>query len=63
VLGPSTQKQADKSREAIQEVGEGSFDASDNVHDGTDSGTQFGHTDGGRSDLDKNNGVDVVRTE
>jgi cell division protein FtsZ len=68
VLGPSTQKQADKSRAAIQDVDPSSFDASENVDaglnddfGGTDPG--YGTTDGGRSNLEKNNGVDVIRPD
>jgi cell division protein FtsZ len=60
VLGPSTAKQAEKSRQAIQEVGDESFDASDNAAGGSRG---FGQTDGGRDDSDRNNGLDVVRTE
>jgi len=65
VLGPSTQKQADKSREAIQEVGDdSSFDASQNVEEFDGQGSQgsqsYGHTDGGRDTREKNNGIDVI---
>ncbi len=62
VLGPTTQKQANKSREAIQEVGDDtSFDASDNVESfdspAPNSGSQnsggrttgYSETDGGRT--------------
>ncbi|PSP82479.1 cell division protein FtsZ [Halobacteriales archaeon QS_1_68_17] len=59
VLGPSTQKQANKSREAIQDVSDDSFDASQNV----DRNAGFGQTDGGRNDLEQNNGLDVIRTD
>jgi len=68
VLGPSTQKQANKSREAIQEVGDdATFDASDNFDDTTAGGATgnsagYGETDGGRDQREKNNGLDVVRT-
>jgi cell division protein FtsZ len=66
VLGPSTQKQADKSRQAIDGVdGVGGsqqqqeFDASQNVSgDGTFGGAQ---SDGGRSEVERNNGLDVIR--
>jgi len=66
VLGPTTQKQANKSREAIEGVEDADFDASQNVEsDLGNSGGQrnFGETDGGRSDLERNNGLDVVRTD
>lgn len=66
VLGPTTQKQANKSRAAIdgEDVGEETFDASANVD--TEIGTgqrNFGETDGGRSEVEKNNGLDVIRTD
>ncbi|MFB6184357.1 MAG: cell division protein FtsZ, partial [Haloarculaceae archaeon] len=68
VLGPSTAKQAEKSRQAIQEVGDDdqAFDASQNVHGGVEASNDsrsFGQTDGGRNDLDTNNGLDVVHTD
>jgi cell division protein FtsZ len=58
VLGPTAQKQADKSRQAID--GE-TFDAADNVQGDTD----FGTPDGGRDDVqtDDGHGLDVIRTE
>jgi len=59
VLGPTTQKQADKSRQAINGVDEEAFDASSNV--GTDYG--FGETDGGHDEVETQNGLDVIRTE
>jgi cell division protein FtsZ len=59
VLGPTTQKQANKSREAIQGVDEETFDASRNV----DSGRGFGETDGGHEEVEQQNGLDVIRTE
>ncbi|PSP32891.1 cell division protein FtsZ [Halobacteriales archaeon QH_10_67_22] len=70
VLGPTTQKQADKSRQALSDVDETSFDASQNLEDefaadqssrGGSSG--YGHTDGGRDNLEKNNGLDVIRPD
>jgi cell division protein FtsZ len=60
VLGPTTQKQADKSRQAIQGVDDDTFDASNNVQQ---SNAGFGETDGGREEVDKKNGLDVIRTE
>ena len=59
VLGPTTQKQANKAREAIQGVDEETFDASSNV--GTSHG--FGETDGGHDKVEQQNGLDVIRTE
>ena len=59
VLGPTTQKQADKSRQAIQGVDDETFDASANFNQRSD----FGETDGGRSDVEKQNGLDVIRTD
>jgi len=58
VLGPTTQKQADKSRQAIEGVDEETFDAASNFQ--ADRGV--GETDGGREDVERNNGLDVVRT-
>ncbi|MFB6188734.1 MAG: cell division protein FtsZ, partial [Halapricum sp.] len=66
VLGPTAQKQANKSREAIEGVDDMDFDASQNVEGdlGGSSRTQgYSETDGGRSDLERNNGLDVVRTD
>jgi len=58
VLGPTTQKQADKSRQAIEGVEDG-FDASENA--GRSRG--LGETDGGHDQLERQNGLDVIRTE
>ncbi|WP_267642315.1 cell division protein FtsZ [Haloarchaeobius amylolyticus] len=66
VLGPSTQKQADRSREAIDE---GSFDASEAdfgspaSSSSSSSAQSFGSTrgDGGRDEVEQNNGLDVIR--
>jgi cell division protein FtsZ len=66
VLGPTTQKQADKSRASIEGIEDVNFDASDNVASGSDTatgtgtaaGTQF---DGGREEIERNNGLDVIR--
>jgi len=57
VLGPTTQKQADKSRQAIEGVEDDAFDAASNY-----SG-EFGETDGGRETTEQNNGLDVIRTD
>ena len=60
VLGPTAQKQANKSRRAIEDdsVESETFDAADNA--GVDR--NFGETDGGRDDVDRQNGLDVIRT-
>ncbi len=58
VLGPTTQKQADKSRQAIEGVEDG-FDASESV----DRSRGLGETDGGHDQLERQNGLDVIRTE
>ncbi|ACV12572.1 cell division protein FtsZ [Halorhabdus utahensis DSM 12940] len=66
VLGPTTQKQANKSRAAIdgEDIGEETFDASANVDTDIGGGQRsFGETDGGRNEVEKNNGLDVIRTE
>ena len=66
VLGPSTQKQANKSRKAIEGVDDDtSFDASENFEEAGGAGGNspgYGETDGGRSQKEQNNGLDVVRT-
>jgi cell division protein FtsZ len=59
VLGPTTQKQANKSRQAIEGVDDGGFDAASNL--GSDP--EFGETDGGKQEVERNNGLDVVRTD
>jgi cell division protein FtsZ len=59
VLGPTTQKQANKSRQAIEGVDDGGFDAASNL--GNDP--EFGETDGGKQEVERNNGLDVVRTD
>jgi len=59
VLGPTTQKQANKSRKAIEGVDDETFDAASNFQDNRD----FGETDGGRQDVEQNNGLDVIRTD
>jgi cell division protein FtsZ len=58
VLGPTTQKQANKSRQAIEGVEDEAFDAASNFDN-----AEFGETDGGRRDAERNNGLDVVRTD
>jgi cell division protein FtsZ len=61
VLGPTTQKQANKSRQAIEGVDDDtSFDAASNFQQ---DGREFGETDGGREEVEQNNGLDVVRTD
>jgi cell division protein FtsZ len=52
VLGPSTQKQADKSRAEIE-----GMDASE----AADGGAWGAHSDGGRDEVEQNNGLDVIR--
>jgi cell division protein FtsZ len=65
VLGPTTQKQADRSRQSINAQKAGAngggsngngqqFDARQNAEAGWQS-------DGGRDELEKNNGLDVIR--
>ncbi|MEF8812368.1 MAG: cell division protein FtsZ, partial [Halovenus sp.] len=60
VLGPTTQKQADKSRQAIDDVDDDTFDAASNFQGDS---REFGETDGGRGEVERKNGLDVVRTE
>jgi len=59
VLGPTTQKQANKSRQAIEGVDDETFDAASNFQDNQ----EFGETDGGRQSVEQNHGLDVVRTD
>ncbi|WP_231184251.1 cell division protein FtsZ [Haladaptatus sp. DYF46] len=59
VLGPTTQKQADRSREKMRDVDAQSYDASDRVEQS--NGTFGAQSDGGRNELEKNNGLDVIR--
>ncbi|MFT4922107.1 MAG: cell division protein FtsZ [Haloarculaceae archaeon] len=60
VLGPTTQKQANKSRQAIEGIDDETFDAANNFEQ-SDRG--LGETDGGQNAVEKNNGLDVVRTD
>ncbi|GKZ15481.1 cell division protein FtsZ [Haladaptatus sp. T7] len=59
VLGPTTQKQADRSRQKMRDVDAQSYDASNRAEQS--SGTFGAQSDGGRSELEKNNGLDVIR--
>ena len=64
ILGPTTQKQADASREAIEDVGTQDELASSPPSSSADSGRGgFGvsETDGGHSEVERNNGLDVIR--
>jgi cell division protein FtsZ len=56
VLGPSTQRQAEKSRRSLNGEDVSELDASDNV--GQD---QASWSDGGREQVEKRNGIDVIR--
>jgi cell division protein FtsZ len=58
VLGPSTQRQAEKSRRSLNGEDVSEFDASDNA--GQD---QASWSDGGRdrNQVDQRNGIDVIR--
>jgi cell division protein FtsZ len=57
VLGPTAQKQADRSRQAI-EADDAEFDAANNAGGNAD----FGETDGGDERVEQENGLDVIRT-
>ena len=77
VLGPSTQQQADKSRAEMTEVDDSTFDASKHIEDGGlaggthdatggstggSNGSSWGaKSDGGQDEVEKNNGLDVIR--
>ncbi len=60
VLGPSTKKQADRSRAKLREVNDESFDDSGGFDDPDRSGWHA-ESDGGREEIERNNGVDVIR--
>ena len=67
ILGPTTQKQANASRQAL-DTDEVDFDAANNVGEpshghsaGSDSEFGRGTTDGGTPKVEKNNGLDVIR--
>jgi cell division protein FtsZ len=61
ILGPTTQKQADASRQAIDSA-DGETEGMTEVHGTTSSSSSsFGQTDGGRSEVEQNNGLDVIR--
>jgi cell division protein FtsZ len=60
VLGPTTQKQADKSRQAIEGIDDETFDAASNAQQDS---REFGETDGGHKEVEQRNGLDVIRTE
>ncbi|MFB6153701.1 MAG: cell division protein FtsZ, partial [Halodesulfurarchaeum sp.] len=55
VLGPSTQKQADKSRASLEDVEEASSSS------GGSDGSWSAPTDGGRDEVEQENGLDVIR--
>ncbi|WP_181691424.1 cell division protein FtsZ [Natronomonas sp. LN261] len=62
ILGPTTQKQADASRQAIEGVDDDEFSSTAPEGSRTqNSGFGVGETDGGRSEIEQNNGIDVVR--
>jgi len=58
VLGPTTQKQADKSRQSLDQQQNQSFDASANVSSQNKTSWE---SDGGTDELEKSNGLDVIR--
>jgi len=58
VLGPTTQKQADKSRQSLDQQQTQSFDASANV---SNQNTTSWESDGGTDELERSNGLDVIR--
>jgi cell division protein FtsZ len=59
VLGPTTQKQADKSRQAIDGFDDQDFDAASNF----EQNQEFSETDGGHEEVERQNGLDVIRTD
>jgi len=61
VLGPTTQKQANKSRQSLEGADEASFDASQNLEDSGSQNNFGAQSDGGKSTVEKQNGLDVIR--
>jgi cell division protein FtsZ len=63
ILGPTTQKQADASRQAIEGLDDDDEFNSTPSEQSAESSQDFGvgETDGGRSEIEQNNGIDVVR--
>ena len=62
ILGPTTQKQADASRQAIEDVdGDDEFASTPPSSSANSGGFGVGETDGGRSEVEQNNGLDVIR--
>ena len=68
ILGPTTQKQVNASRQAIEgdgsastgsTVGTASFDAHETTNGS--GGHEYGETDGGEAPTEQNNGLDVIR--
>jgi cell division protein FtsZ len=69
ILGPTTQKQANASRRAIEGVDGGessgssstSSTSSSSFNGGRSGDMGYGETDGGKSEIEQNNGLDVIR--
>jgi cell division protein FtsZ len=61
ILGPTAQKQANQSREALDDTPDEAFDASENVESQPQAAGDS-WADGGRDETGTNNGVDVIRT-
>ena len=62
ILGPTTQKQADASRQAIEDVdSDDEFASTPPSSSASSGGFGVGETDGGRSEVEQNNGLDVIR--
>jgi len=61
ILGPTTQKQADAARQAIDGADDGSSGMQEVHGNSAPNSESFGQTDGGRSETETNNGLDVIR--
>jgi len=61
VLGPSTQKQADKSRAEIEGLDSSKDRAAEDAASGGSGGFGGAHSDGGQDEVEKENGLDVIR--
>jgi len=67
ILGPTTQKQANASRRAIegdeggQQRGQSQSGSSFEASGSGGGSVDYGETDGGEAELEKNNGLDVIR--
>ncbi|PSP99028.1 cell division protein FtsZ [Halobacteriales archaeon QS_5_70_17] len=60
ILGPTTQKQATASRQAMEGGSQSEVAPAEETYN-TGETIDYGETDGGRSEVEQNNGLDVIR--